>query len=338
MAASYRAAAKFIEKTRNLYPEMIFSSISGVGATALADELKLLGPRYTNGVIVTQVVPAVSGFSSAVLDYKNALTKYFPGEAPDYASLEGFVAANILIDGLKRTGRSSTPNSWSTRWRARAISTSGLGCRSALAAPTIRPRTRYGARRSTKPGAFSRSTWSKPAARQRFSIQTLDGAAEIAALVGKPRHRKARAVGTDPGFRIEQDPLSLRLPRKIHGQVGVEESPLAEIQHRRGAVAEICGRHRPHRLRHRRAHEQSAGRRDTRSRRAPAHRSGRGRRASDIPGRRKGSRRNPPARRVIGPAPEARPSRSPPSGGSSLACTLIFSTVALTTTTPCARA
>ena len=105
MAASYRAAAKFIEKTRNLYPEMIFSSISGVGATALADELKLLGPRYTNGVIVTQVVPAVSGYSSAVLDYKNALTKYFPGEAPDYASLEGFVAANILIDALKRTGQ-----------------------------------------------------------------------------------------------------------------------------------------------------------------------------------------------------------------------------------------
>src|SRR4029453_13639168 len=73
--------------------------------TALADELKLLGPRYTNGVIVTQVVPAVSGHSSAVLDYKNGLTKYFPGEAPDYAALEGFVAANILIDALKRTGQ-----------------------------------------------------------------------------------------------------------------------------------------------------------------------------------------------------------------------------------------
>jgi len=104
MAASYRAAAKFIEKTRNLYPEMIFTNISGVGATALADELKLLGPRYTTGVLVTQVVPAVSGHSSAVLEYKNALAKYFPGEAPDYASLEGFVAANILIDALKRTG------------------------------------------------------------------------------------------------------------------------------------------------------------------------------------------------------------------------------------------
>jgi branched-chain amino acid transport system substrate-binding protein len=104
MSASYRAAAKFIEKTRNLYPEMIFTSISGVGGSSLAEELKLLGPRYTTGVLVTQVVPAVSGYSSAVLDYKNALAKYFPGEAPDYASLEGFVAANILIDALKRVG------------------------------------------------------------------------------------------------------------------------------------------------------------------------------------------------------------------------------------------
>ena len=104
MSASYRAAAKFIEKTRNLYPEMIFTSISGVGGSSLAEELKLLGPRYTTGVLVTQVVPAVSGHSSAVLEYKNALAKYFPGEAPDYASLEGFVAANILIDAIKRTG------------------------------------------------------------------------------------------------------------------------------------------------------------------------------------------------------------------------------------------
>ena len=43
MSASYRAAAKFIEKTRNLYPEMIFTSISGVGGSSLAEELKLWG-------------------------------------------------------------------------------------------------------------------------------------------------------------------------------------------------------------------------------------------------------------------------------------------------------
>ena len=104
MVATYRAAAKFIEKTHDLFPEMIYTNVSFVGSTALANELMLLGPRYASGVIVTQVVPAVSGYSSIVLEYKNALAKYFPGEAPDYVSLEGYVAANILIQGLKSTG------------------------------------------------------------------------------------------------------------------------------------------------------------------------------------------------------------------------------------------
>jgi len=104
MVSTYRAAARFIEKTRDLYPGMIYSNVSFVGSTALADELMLLGARYATGVIVTQVVPAVSGYSSLVLEYKNALAKYFPGEAPDYVSLEGYVSANVLIQALKRTG------------------------------------------------------------------------------------------------------------------------------------------------------------------------------------------------------------------------------------------
>jgi branched-chain amino acid transport system substrate-binding protein len=49
-------------------------------------------------------VPAVSGYSSAVIEYKDALAKYFPGESPNYISLEGFVSANVLIDALKRCG------------------------------------------------------------------------------------------------------------------------------------------------------------------------------------------------------------------------------------------
>jgi branched-chain amino acid transport system substrate-binding protein len=104
MVPTYRAAAKFIEKTRDLYPDMIYTSVSFVGSTALANELTLLGKRYATGVIVTQVVPALDGHSSLVLDYKSALTKYFPGEAPDYVSLEGYVAANVLIAALKRNG------------------------------------------------------------------------------------------------------------------------------------------------------------------------------------------------------------------------------------------
>ena len=104
MVAAYRAAAKFIEKTRDLYPAMIYTNVSFVGSTALADELMLLGPRYANGVIVTQVVPAIDGYSSLALAYKAALGNFFPGVAPDYVSMEGYVAANVLIEALKRAG------------------------------------------------------------------------------------------------------------------------------------------------------------------------------------------------------------------------------------------
>ncbi|WP_365856612.1 ABC transporter substrate-binding protein [Bradyrhizobium sp.] len=104
MVGTYRACAKFIEKTKDLVPGITYTNVSFVGSTALADELMLLGPKYATGVIVTQVVPAVSGYSSIVLEYKNALAKYFPGEAPDYVSLEGYVAASVLIQGLKKAG------------------------------------------------------------------------------------------------------------------------------------------------------------------------------------------------------------------------------------------
>jgi ABC-type branched-subunit amino acid transport system substrate-binding protein len=104
MVPTYRAAAKFIEKTRGLYPDMIYTSVSFVGSTALANELMLLGKKYAAGVIVTQVVPALEGHSSLVLDYKSALAKYSPGEAPDYVSLEGYVDGTVLVAALKQNG------------------------------------------------------------------------------------------------------------------------------------------------------------------------------------------------------------------------------------------
>jgi ABC-type branched-subunit amino acid transport system substrate-binding protein len=104
MVPTYRAAAKFIEKTRDLYPDMIYTSVSFVGSTALANELMLLGKKYATGVIVTQVVPGVDGHSSLVLDYKSALAKYFPGEQPDYVSLEGYIDGTVLVAALKRAG------------------------------------------------------------------------------------------------------------------------------------------------------------------------------------------------------------------------------------------
>src|SRR5215475_2755909 len=104
MVGTYRAVARFIEKTRDINPPLIYTNVSFVGSTALAEELMLLGAKYANGVIVTQVVPAVDSYANIVLEYKSALSTYFPGENPDYVSLEGYIAANVLIEGLKRTG------------------------------------------------------------------------------------------------------------------------------------------------------------------------------------------------------------------------------------------
>src|SRR5262249_35847837 len=108
MVATYRAAAKFIEKTRDLYPNLTYTNVSFVGSTALAEELAMLGPKYSMGVIVTQVVPPVESHSTSTLTYKELLAKYFPGENPDYVSLEGYIAANVLIAALRRVG--SEPN------------------------------------------------------------------------------------------------------------------------------------------------------------------------------------------------------------------------------------
>ena len=104
MVATYRAAAKFIEMTKEIFPNLIYTNVSFVGSTALSDELMLLGPRFATGVVVTQVVPAIASYATFILKYKAALAKYFPGEAPDYVSLEGYVDACILIEALKRVG------------------------------------------------------------------------------------------------------------------------------------------------------------------------------------------------------------------------------------------
>src|SRR5262249_51273426 len=105
MVATSRAAAKFIEKVRDLNPSMIFTTGSYVDSSALAEELSLLGARYAGGVVVTQVVPAVDGHSTTILNYRAALAKYAPEEKPDYISLEAYLTAKLLIEGLRRAGR-----------------------------------------------------------------------------------------------------------------------------------------------------------------------------------------------------------------------------------------
>src|SRR5208282_6368698 len=102
MVSTYRAAARFIEQVRTQRPAMLFTNVSFVGSEALAEELVQLGPRFAEGVIVTQVVPLPTSRSTAVLRYQEALARYAAGGKPDLVSPDGCVGGVVLDEGLKR--------------------------------------------------------------------------------------------------------------------------------------------------------------------------------------------------------------------------------------------
>jgi ABC-type branched-subunit amino acid transport system substrate-binding protein len=111
MVPTYKAAAKFIDKVKAERPDMLFGSVSFVGSQALADELMAFGAKVAEGVMVTQVVPLPHSRSTAVLKYQELLPKYSLGEKPDFVSLEGYLAATLLIEGMRRAGRDFTMES-----------------------------------------------------------------------------------------------------------------------------------------------------------------------------------------------------------------------------------
>lgn len=113
MVATYKAAARFIEEMKPLFPGLIYTDVSFAGSTQLAEELTSLGRGLVDGVVVTQVVPNPSGHSKEVDAYRAAVARYFPGEAVDYVSLEGWLDARLLIEGLGRAGRNLTPENLS---------------------------------------------------------------------------------------------------------------------------------------------------------------------------------------------------------------------------------
>jgi ABC-type branched-subunit amino acid transport system substrate-binding protein len=106
MVPSYRAAARFIQKLRDAKMDVLFLNVSFVGSDALAEELRQMGLSYAEGVIVTQVVPHFDSKSTAVLKYRADLKKYYPSEQPSFISLEGYLAAALFVEGIRKAGDS----------------------------------------------------------------------------------------------------------------------------------------------------------------------------------------------------------------------------------------
>jgi branched-chain amino acid transport system substrate-binding protein len=83
----------------------LFLTVSFVGT----DELILEAGPDADGTVITQVVPPyyLTEFKTVAL-YRRTLAKYFPGAQPNFVSLEGFVDAMVLVEGLKRAAKDLT--------------------------------------------------------------------------------------------------------------------------------------------------------------------------------------------------------------------------------------
>ena len=108
MVATYKPAARFIEKLRDGGSDLLFTNVSFVGSNELAEELAALGPKYAAGVVVTQVVPNPASGATAILKYREQLKKHAKGEKPEFVSLEGWLMARLFLEGLQKAGRNVT--------------------------------------------------------------------------------------------------------------------------------------------------------------------------------------------------------------------------------------
>ena len=82
-----------------------FLNISFVGARALASDLGAEG----YGVIVSQVVPFPWATNIGVVrDYQRAMARFAPQGTLSFTSLEGYLAAKVFAEGLRRAGRELT--------------------------------------------------------------------------------------------------------------------------------------------------------------------------------------------------------------------------------------
>jgi len=104
LLALSRPAAKFIEQLSGTNRRVQFITGSWIDREGLSEELNMLGPRYANGVVVTQVVPSPESSATAVLDFKAAMARHSPEERIDSTALEGYLMANVLIEALRRAG------------------------------------------------------------------------------------------------------------------------------------------------------------------------------------------------------------------------------------------
>ncbi len=106
--SAYKSCAAFIREARKAGYGGTFYNVSFVGTQALADELG----RSAMGVVVSQVMPYPYNQSTPLArEYLAAVQRAGGDHKPNYSSMEGYVAAKLFVEGLRRAGRSPSRDS-----------------------------------------------------------------------------------------------------------------------------------------------------------------------------------------------------------------------------------
>lgn len=98
---TYKACAAFIRASRRAGYGGTFYNVSFVGTKALSDELGKEGA----GVVVSQVVPSpYSSTRQITREFAESIKKGGDTVVANFSSMEGYLAAKLFTEGLKRAG------------------------------------------------------------------------------------------------------------------------------------------------------------------------------------------------------------------------------------------
>lgn len=98
--------AAFVKKIRPISRIAQFVNVSVVNPAAI---YKLAGAKMARGIGIAQVMPfPYSSSTGVVKEYLTALKKYGGGAKENYTSLEEFIGAKVLVEGLRRAGPNPT--------------------------------------------------------------------------------------------------------------------------------------------------------------------------------------------------------------------------------------
>lgn len=106
---AYKACAAFIREARKQGFSGNFYNVSFVGTQALVDELG----AEARGVVISQVMPfPYAPLTALSTEYLAAIRASKTPPPPNYSGIEGYVAAKVFAEGLRRAGKNPSRDSF----------------------------------------------------------------------------------------------------------------------------------------------------------------------------------------------------------------------------------